>query len=101
VSGLREFLADLRVGLPVSRLAKWKTMLQMVAIGFLIVGEAGWSQVPVVQIGLVGLWIAAALTLITGYDYLRLGLRHMTTEAPAARARPDLDSGTAPRAAAE
>jgi cardiolipin synthase (CMP-forming) len=79
VSGLREYLAELRVGLPVSRLAKWKTMVQMVAIGFLIVGQAGWSAVPVVEIGTAGLWVAAALTLFTGYDYLRLSARHMTT----------------------
>ena len=78
VSGLREFLAELRVGLPVSRLAKWKTTVQMVAIGFMIVGNAGWHVIPVLAIGIVGLWVAALLTLYTGYDYLRLGLRHMT-----------------------
>lgn len=77
VSGLREFLAGLNVGLPVSRLAKWKTMLQMVALGFLIVGDAGPDAVPVQMIGEVGLWIAALLTLVTGYDYLRVGLGHM------------------------
>jgi cardiolipin synthase len=81
VSGLREYLADLRVGLPVSRLAKWKTTVQMVAIGFLIVGEAGWHLIPVLEIGIVALWVAALLTLYTGYDYLRLSLRHMT-DAP-------------------
>jgi cardiolipin synthase len=84
VSGLREFLAGLRVSVPVSKLAKWKTMVQMVAIGFLIVGEAGWH--PVTLIGEVGLWLAAVLTIYTGYDYLRAGLRHMTppeeSEAP-------------------
>lgn len=77
VSGLREFLAGLNVGLPVSRLAKWKTMLQMMALGFLIVGDAGPSAVPVQTIGELGLWIAALLTLATGYDYLRVGLGHM------------------------
>ena len=77
VSGMREYLAELRVGIPVSRLAKWKTALQMVAIGFLIVGNSGWDAVPFQQIGWVGLWIAAALTLITGYDYFRAGLKHM------------------------
>jgi cardiolipin synthase len=77
VSGLREFLAGLNVGLPVSRLAKWKTMLQMAALGFLIVGDAGPAAVPVQMIGEVGLWIAALLTLVTGYDYLRVGLGHM------------------------
>src|SRR5437667_12495558 len=78
VSGLREYLAELRVGLPVSRLAKWKTAIQMVAIGVLIVGDAGPSFLPVVAIGGFLLWIAALLTLLTGYDYLRLGLAHMT-----------------------
>lgn len=78
VSGLREYLAELRVGLPVSRLAKWKTAIQMTAIGFLIVGEAGPAFLPVEQIGEVLLWIAGLLTLVTGYDYLRAGLSHMT-----------------------
>jgi cardiolipin synthase len=84
VSGLREFLAELAVGVPVSKLAKWKTGVQMVAIGFVIVGEAGWSAIPVVEIGTVGLWLAALLTLYTGYDYLRAGLKHMMVGAPAA-----------------
>ena len=78
VSGLREFLAGLNVGLPVSRLAKWKTLLQMVALGFLIVGDTGPEAVPVQMIGEIGLWIAALLTLVTGYDYLRVGLGHMS-----------------------
>ena len=77
VSGLREYLAGLRVGVPVSRLAKWKTGIQMTAIGFLLVGEAGPAFLPVVAIGTVGLWCAAALTLVTGYDYLHAGLRHL------------------------
>jgi len=80
VSGLREFLADLRVGVPVSQLAKWKTGAQMVAIGFLLVGDAAPAGIPAVLIGLVLIWIAAALTLVTGYDYLRTGLRHMADE---------------------
>src|SRR5688572_20441680 len=78
VSGLREFLAGIRVSVPVSRLAKWKTAIQMVALGFLIVGEAGPAAVPVRAIGETGLWGAAILTLFTGYDYLRTGLAHMT-----------------------
>ncbi len=78
VSGLREFLASLQVSVPVSRLAKWKTTIQMVALGFLIVGEAGPDRVPVRMIGEAGLWGAAILTLFTGYDYLRTGLAHMT-----------------------
>jgi cardiolipin synthase len=77
VSGLREYLAELRVGMPVSRLAKWKTTIQMIAIGVLIVGDAGPAIVPVTAIGESLLWIAALLTLVTGYDYLQAGLRHM------------------------
>ncbi len=80
VSGLREFLAELRVGLPVSQLAKWKTGAQMVAIAALLVGDAASPLVP--QVGIVLIWVAAALTLITGYDYLRTGLRHMAEDAP-------------------
>jgi CDP-diacylglycerol---glycerol-3-phosphate 3-phosphatidyltransferase len=86
VSGLREFLAEIKVSLPVSRLAKWKTGVQMVAIGFVIVGDAGWHVIPVLTIGLIGLWLAALLTLYTGYDYLRAGLRHMIE--PAGEATP-------------
>jgi cardiolipin synthase (CMP-forming) len=84
VSGLREYLAGLRVGMPVSRLAKWKTAIQMVAIGVLIVGDAGPAFLPVTAIGELLLWLAALLTLMTGYDYLRAGLAHMTG-APAPR----------------
>ena len=77
VSGLREFLAELRVGVPVSALAKWKTTLQLVALGALILG-GGLPQFPWVHsVGLASLWAAAALTLVTGYDYLRIGIRHM------------------------
>jgi cardiolipin synthase (CMP-forming) len=77
VSGLREYLAGLSVGVPVSRLAKWKTVIQMMAIGWLIVGDAGWHLIPVVAIGEMLLWVAALLTLVTGYDYLRAGLSHI------------------------
>lgn len=81
VSGLREFLAELRVGVPVSLLAKWKTTVQMIALGFLIVAKAD-SEVPVnaMLIGEILLWIAAALTLVTGYDYLMIGLKHMAAD---------------------
>ncbi|AJP72657.1 CDP-diacylglycerol--glycerol-3-phosphate 3-phosphatidyltransferase [Sphingomonas hengshuiensis] len=79
VSGLREFLGGIQVSLPVSRLAKWKTALQLGALGLLIlagaVPEWGWVQ----QIGLIALWGAAVLTAITGWDYLRVGLKHMDT----------------------
>jgi cardiolipin synthase (CMP-forming) len=88
VSGLREYLAGLRIGLPVSRLAKWKTAIQMVAIGVLIVGDAGPALLPVAAIGEMLLWIAAGLTLLTGYDYLRAGLTHMTRGAPPRHGKP-------------
>lgn len=78
VSGLREYLAELRVSVPVTRLAKWKTAGQLVAIGFLVAGEAGDRVVPVVsEIGILLLWLSALLTLYTGYDYMRAGLRYM------------------------
>jgi cardiolipin synthase (CMP-forming) len=85
VSGLREHLAGLRVGMPVSRLAKWKTGIQMVAIGVLLVGDAGPVQIPVRAIGETLLWLAAALTLVTGYDYLRAGLVHIQDDRHAER----------------
>ncbi len=94
VSGLREFLAELRVSVPVTQLAKWKTTLQLVAIGFLLGGEAvdyylpqsfldlrwryGEEPLPLTtSVGLVLLWISAILTLYTGWDYFRAGLRHI------------------------
>jgi len=83
VSGLREFLAELRVSVPVTTLAKWKTTMQLVALGFLVVGNAGDALLPAgmtVQIGLVLLWIAALLTFVTGWDYLKSGLRHLIEE---------------------
>ncbi|HSK40391.1 MAG TPA: CDP-diacylglycerol--glycerol-3-phosphate 3-phosphatidyltransferase [Arenibaculum sp.] len=88
VSGLREFLASLQVGVPVSRLAKWKTTIQMTTLGFLIVGDAGPSAIPVSGIGIAGLWIAGALTLITGWDYMRAGWKHMIDPVPARTAPP-------------
>ena len=78
VSGLREFLADLRVSIPVTNLAKWKTVLQSVAIGFLLAGPAGEAVLPfTLEIGAIALWCAAILTLYTGYDYFRAGLEHL------------------------
>ena len=81
VSGLREYLAEIRVGLPVSRLAKWKTMLQMFSLGFLIIGDAGPVQIPSLIIGEAFLWGAAILTIWTGYDYLRSGLLHVSADS--------------------
>jgi cardiolipin synthase len=81
VSGLREYLAELRVSVPVTQLAKWKTTLQLVAIGFLIAGDAGDLILPITsQIGLTLLWLSALLTLYTGWDYFRAGLRHLIEE---------------------
>jgi len=80
VSGLREFLAGIRVGMPVSKLAKWKTAIQMVALGILIVGDDGPLWLPVEAIGEVGLWAAGLLTLITGWDYMQAGWKHMNEE---------------------
>lgn len=78
VSGLREYLAELQVSVPVTKLAKWKTAVQMIALGALTWTEGAPALgLPAQEVGLVGLWIAAALTLLTGYDYLRAGLRHM------------------------
>lgn len=77
VSGLREFLAGLQVSVPVSRLAKWKTAFQLIALGALILG-GGVPYLPFVhQVGVLTLWAAAILTLVTGWDYLRVGLKHM------------------------
>ena len=86
VSGLREFLGGLQVSVPVSKLAKWKTTFQLVALGALILGGAlpGWNaaiagivmNIPH-TVGLTTLWAAAILTLVTGWDYLRIGLKHM------------------------
>ena len=86
VSGLREYLAELRVSVPVSRLAKWKTTWQLVAVGFLIAGDAGdkvastileQEILVITSIGLTLLWLSALVTLYTGWDYMRAGLRHM------------------------
>ncbi|MPT47341.1 MAG: CDP-diacylglycerol--glycerol-3-phosphate 3-phosphatidyltransferase [Sphingobium sp.] len=77
VSGLREFLAGLQVSVPVSRLAKWKTAFQLISLGAMILAGA-LPQWPFVEIvGLATLWTAAILTLITGWDYLRVGIKHM------------------------
>jgi cardiolipin synthase len=81
VSGLREYLAELRVSVPVTRLAKWKTTLQLISVGFLIAGEAGDAVIPgVTKVGIVLLWLSALLTFYTGWDYLQAGLRHLTKE---------------------
>ena len=83
VSGLREFLAELRVSVPVTKIAKWKTTAQLVALGFLIAGPAGDALLPegwTLSIGLALLWISAALTLYSGWDYFRSGIKHLLAE---------------------
>jgi CDP-diacylglycerol--glycerol-3-phosphate 3-phosphatidyltransferase/cardiolipin synthase len=78
VSGLREYLAELRVSVPVSTVAKWKTAAQLVALAFLIAGPAGAALVPAsVEIGTVLLWVAAILTLYTGWDYMKASYDHV------------------------
>lgn len=95
VSGLREYLAGVRVGLPVTRLAKWKTGVQMGALGTLLAGDPsarllGLAWLPASSIGSVMLWAAALLTLVTGWDYLTAGLRHAAGTAPS---RPEARTG--------
>ena len=89
VSGLREYLAELRVSVPVTQLAKWKTAVQLVAVGFLLAGPAGdnvmsaWlghATAVITDIGIGLLWLSALVTLYTGYDYFRAGVRHLIDE---------------------
>ena len=105
VSGLREFLGGVKISVPVSKLAQWKTTLQMFMLGFLLVGPVGpmFGPLSTTDVGVIGLWIAAILTLVTGYDYLRAGLRHVEKmdvaaagiegQEPAASAAPGSHSG--------
>lgn len=81
VSGLREFLAELRVTVRVSQLAKWKTTGQMVALAFLLAGTAGNRIFPyTTDVGLLILWVSAIITIYTGYDYFRAGLDHVIND---------------------
>lgn len=78
VSGLREYLGQMSLSLPVSRLAKWKTTVQMIALGVLIAGAAGEAIFAyTVEVGIAMLWLAAGLTVWTGYDYVRAGIAHL------------------------
>ena len=78
VSGIREYLAELKVSVPVSRVAKWKTTMQLIALGFLIAGPSGEYVLPhTIQIGLALLWVSALLTLYTGWDYMKAALKHV------------------------
>ena len=97
VSGLREYLAGIRIGLPVTRLAKWKTGFQMGALGTLLAGDTGaavlhlgWLPVP--AIGEAMLWVAALLTLMTGWDYVNASLRHATSGAESGPTTPKTDA---------
>ena len=85
ISGLREFLARGQVKLPVTNLAKLKTVLQMTAIALLLTGETGnkiinFQDYNAQTIGIVLLWLSAFLTLYTGYEYLRKGIHHAMSE---------------------
>ena len=85
ISGLREFLAKGKIKLPVSNLAKLKTVLQMVAIALLLSGETGnkiinFQDYNAQTIGIILLWLSAALTLFTGYEYIRKGIDHAISE---------------------
>lgn len=81
VSGLREFLADLKVSVPVSKVAKWKTTAQLFALGFLVAGPAGDKVLPGnTTIGITLLWAAAGLTIYTGWDYFNAGIRHLVEQ---------------------
>jgi cardiolipin synthase len=102
VSGLREYLAGLRIGLPVSKLAKWKTAAQMVALATLLAGDTGAAamglgMLPVSWIGEALLWTAAALTLVTGWDYLVTGLRQVGPAAPRPAPLEELPADPLPR----
>lgn len=77
VSGLREYLSAIQIGLPVTRLAKWKTGFQMCAIPLLIIADITPEAWHIFDVGLYSLCVAACLTIITGYDYLRIGLKHL------------------------
>jgi cardiolipin synthase (CMP-forming) len=77
VSGLREFLAGSQISVPVSQLAQWKTTFQIVALGALILAGGLPAMLWIKTVGIISLWAAAALTLVTGWDYLRVGIKHM------------------------
>ena len=85
ISGLREFLADVQVKIPVSSLAKGKTFIQMFSIAILLTGETGnkiinFEDYNAQTVGIILLWLSAFLTLYTGYDYVRKGIEHVISE---------------------
>jgi CDP-diacylglycerol--glycerol-3-phosphate 3-phosphatidyltransferase len=78
IAGLREFLGPKNIQVPVSYLGKWKTAIQMIALGFLVIGEFGNQILPyTIEIGLIGLLVATALTIVTGWNYLKTGIQHL------------------------
>ncbi len=83
VSGLREFLAELRVSVPVTRMSKWKTTMQLIAVAALLIAPAlqGARQGFIINLGLTFFWATAVVTLYTGYDYFRAGLKHLVKDA--------------------
>ena len=85
ISGLREFLADVQIKIPVSGLAKGKTFIQMFSIAILLTGETGnkiinFEDYNAQTVGIILLWLSAFLTLYTGYDYVRKGIEHVISE---------------------
>lgn len=76
VSGLREYLAEIKISVPVSKIAKFKTALQLIALAILILSENNLTILPIIILGKIALWVAALMTLYTGYDYLKSGLKH-------------------------
>ncbi len=99
IAGLREWLAGRASGLPVSRLAKWKTASQMFAVALLLVGTSGPSGVPVVSLGEAFLWLAALLTWITAFGYLRIAGQHLSGDGAEARSSAARSSAAQPGAA--
>lgn len=93
ISGLREFLSGYKIDVPVTQIAKVKTTVQMVALGWLIVGDASPECIPTVLIGDCILWAAAALSAISGYDYLKAALRQMSEEDGRDHQRSNVNSG--------
>jgi cardiolipin synthase len=85
ISGLREFLAKIKISIPVTNLAKFKTFLQMFSISILLTGDAGnkiinFEDYNAQTIGVILLWVSAFLTLYTGYSYVAKGIDHAISE---------------------
>jgi len=76
VSGLREYLAGIKVSIPVSRIAKLKTFLQLSALAILILSESTVDLTLILYLGKIFLWLAGILTLYTAYDYIKGSIKH-------------------------